>query len=80
MSEVKTLMLELASVKEELQSARRRREMKDRLDSTFGENFVLEEELEDQKKKAREWKIQLDETTAKLCVKEGGKLSCCKKG
>ena len=78
MREVKTLKLELAIVKEELQRARRdvdhvhqdRKEMKDRLDSTFGEKLVLEEKLEDQKKKAKGWKMKLDETTAKLFVKE----------
>ena len=78
MSEVKTLKLELARVEEELQTERRdadnarqeRREMKDRLDSTFGEKLVLEEQLEVQKKQAKEWKIQLGETTARLFAKE----------
>ena len=78
MSEVKTLKLELARVEEELQTARsdadnarqERREMKDRLDSTFAEKLVLEEQLEVQKKQGKEWKIQLGETTAKLLVKE----------
>ena len=78
MSEVKTLKLKLARVEEELQTERRdagnarqeRREMKDRLDSTFAEKLVLEEQLEDQKKQAKDWKMQLGETTAKLLVKE----------
>lgn len=78
MSEVKTLKLELARVEEELQTARsdadnarqERREMKDRLDSTFAEKLVLEEQLEVQKKQGKEWKIQLGETTARLFAKE----------
>ena len=78
MSEVKTLKLELASVKEELQTARRDadhadqdwREMRDQLDHTVGEKRELEEQFKVQKKQAKEWKIKLDETTAKLLVKE----------
>ena len=85
MREVKTLKLELASVKEELQTARRdadhvrqeQRNMKDQLDHTIGGKRELEEQLEVQKKQANKWKIQLDETIAKLRVKRR-KLRCCK--
>ena len=78
MSEVKTLKLGLVRVEEELLTARRdadnacqeRREMKDRLDSTFAEKLVLEDQLEVQKKQIKEWKMKLDETTARLIARE----------
>ena len=75
MSEVKTLKLELVRVEEELQTARRdadqeQREMRDQLDHTVREKRVLEEQLKDQKKQGKDWKMKLDETTAKLLVKE----------
>ena len=78
MSEVKTLKLELARVEEELQTARRdadrahqeQREMRDQLDHTVREKQVLEEQLKDEKKQGKDWKMKLDETTAKLLVKE----------
>lgn len=78
MREVKALKLELVSVKKDLQTARRdadnarqeRRKMREQLDHTVAEKLELEDKLEDQKKKAKDWKMQLGETTAKLCVKE----------
>ena len=78
MNEVKILKLELVRVEKELLTARRdadnarqeRREMKDRLDSTFAEKLVLEEQLEVQKKQAKKWKKPLGETTARLFAKE----------
>ena len=45
-------------------------EMKEHLDRTIVEKCQLEEEVEDVKKKAKGWKMQLDETTAKLLQKQ----------
>ena len=58
---------ELAKAKEDADHAHQEcRQMKEQLDRTVAEKC----QLEDQKMQAKKWKMQLDETTAKLLQKQ----------
>ena len=62
---------ELTKAKEDADHAHQEcRQMEEQLDCTVAEKCQLEDISEDLKIKAKKWKTQLDETTAKLTQKQ----------
>lgn len=73
-----SLKEELTKAKEDTQHALQEgRDMKEALDRTIQENLLLQNEVKEHKKtvkeemaKAKDWKMQLDETTCRLIAKQ----------
>lgn len=78
MEAISGLREELIFVKEELARAgdgygrilRERQDLIEALDRSVQEKCILQKEVEVHKVKAKEWKLQLDETTCRLIEKQ----------